>query len=529
MDLRAHGLVNVGPVHANLPAAKLVERALQRGEGVLASNGALAVRTGKHTGRAPRDKYAVRRPPSQDHISWGPINQPMAGESFDRLFERVRGYFQGPELFVVDATVCADPAQRLAVRVITERAWAALFSQCLLIRPRVSDPSAAPTPGLVIYHAPGLRLDPGRDGTRSDVGIVLDFDRGQVVIAGTEYAGEIKKAVFTFLNYHMPERGVFPMHCAANVGPAGDTALLFGLSGTGKTTLSADPERRLIGDDEHGWSDDGIFNFEGGCYAKCVRLSRTGEPQIWDAIRAGCILENVVLDPATNAPNFDDISLTENTRAAYPIEHIASIEPSQRGGHPRHVLFLTCDAYGVLPPLSKLTTSQAQYHFLSGYTAKVAGTEVGVREPQATFSSCFAAPFLPRSPAVYARLLEHRLDRHGSQVWLVNTGWTGGGPGRGRRIALNITRQLVRAALTDLLARVSFTADPVFGVLVPSACPGVPAELLHPRNTWPDGTEFDRQARMLAELFQRNFKNYENQTTDDVRQAGPRVVPEHRP
>ena len=518
MDLRAQGLNNTGPVHANLSAPRLVEMALLRDEGILSMRGALVVRTGKHTGRAPRDKYAVRREPSQDRIWWGAINQPLSAEVFDGLVERVREYFQGRTLFVHDGGACADRAQRIAVRVVTEQAWAALLSQSLLIRAGTPD---TPAPDLVIYHAPGLQLDPARDGTRSDVCIALDFDRGLVVIAGTGYAGEIKKAVFTFLNYHMPERGVLPMHCAANVGPAGDSALLFGLSGTGKTTLSADPERRLIGDDEHGWSDTGIFNFEGGCYAKCVRLSRAGEPQIWDAIRFGSILENVVLDPSTRLPDFDDISLTENTRAAYPIEHIAPLEPSQCAGHPRHILFLTCDAYGVLPPLSKLTPAQAQYHFLLGYTAKVAGTEVGVSDPEATFSSCFAAPFLPRPPACYSRMLQERLDRHGSQVWLVNTGWTGGSLGRGRRIALAVTRQLVRAALNDQFSGVPFTPDPVFGVLVPQVCPGVPPELLRPRATWPDPAEYDRQARMLAERFRREFKAYEDQVSEEVRRAGP--------
>jgi phosphoenolpyruvate carboxykinase (ATP) len=518
MDWRAHGLCNPGLAHVNRPAAALVERAVERSEGMLASNGALVVRTGKHTGRAARDKYLVRRAAAAGEVWWGPINQPLDEERFDRILERLRGYFQGRELFVVDAAACADPAQRLAVRVISEQAWAAVFSQCLLLRPTSQ---LTGSPGVTIFHAPGMHLDPARDGTRSDVGVILDVERGVVLIAGTAYAGEIKKAVFTYLNYHLPLRHVFPMHCAANVGSHGDSALLFGLSGTGKTTLSADPQRRLIGDDEHGWSDEGIFNFEGGCYAKCIRLSRAGEPQIWDAIRFGCILENVVLDPATRTPNYDDGSVTENTRAAYPIEHIAPIEASQRAGHPRHILFLTCDAYGVLPPLAKLTPAQAQYHFLSGYTAKVAGTEADVSEPQATFSSCFAAPFLPRPPVYYARLLKERLERHNAQVWLVNTGWTGGGIGRGRRIALGITRQLVRALLGDQLAQVAFTPDPVFGVLVPASCPGVPAEVLRPRSTWADGAEYDRQARMLAELIQRDFRNHEKHVDASVRQAGP--------
>jgi phosphoenolpyruvate carboxykinase (ATP) len=522
MDWRAHGLSNPGPAHINRPAAALVERAVERSEGVLASNGALVVRTGKHTGRAARDKYIVRRTASRDEVWWGPINQPLDAERFDRILDRLRGYFQGREIFVVDAAACAEPSQRLAVRVISEQAWAAVFSQCLLLRPAAT--GLADGPGLVIYHAPGMHLDPASDGTRSEVGIIIDVDRGLVVIAGTHYAGEIKKAVFTYLNYHLPLRHVFPMHCAANVGPDNDTALLFGLSGTGKTTLSADPQRRLIGDDEHGWSDEGIFNFEGGCYAKCIRLSRAGGPQIWDAIRFGCILENVVLDPDTRAPQFDDGSVTENTRAAYPIEHIVPIEPSQRGDHPQHILFLTCDAYGVLPPLSKLTCAQAQYHFLSGYTAKVAGTEADVAEPQATFSSCFAAPFLPRPPVYYARMLKDRLERHGAQVWLINTGWTAGGIGRGRRIALGITRQLVRAALGNQLAEVAFAPDPVFGVLVPTTCPGVPPEVLRPRGTWADPADYDRQARMLAELFQRDFRNHEKHVDEKVRQAGPCVT-----
>jgi phosphoenolpyruvate carboxykinase (ATP) len=521
MDWRAHGLFNPGLVHLNRPAAALVERAIERSEGILASNGALVVRTGKHTGRAARDKYIVRRPSSQDQIWFGPINQPLDAERFDGILERLRGYFQHRELFVCDAAVCAEPAQRVSVRVISEQAWAAVFSQCLLLRVPAADDAAEAQ--LVILHAPGMQLDPERDGTRSEVGIILDLDRGIVLIAGTGYAGEIKKAVFTYLNYHLPLRRVFPMHCAANVGVNNDTALLFGLSGTGKTTLSADPQRRLIGDDEHGWSDEGVFNFEGGCYAKCIRLSRAGEPQIWDAIRFGCILENVVLDRSTREPRYDDESVTENTRAAYPIEHITPIEVSQRGDHPQHILFLTCDAYGVLPPLSKLTAAQAQYHFLSGYTAKVAGTEAGVTRPEATFSSCFAAPFLPRPPAYYARMLQDRLTQHGAQVWLVNTGWTGGGIGQGRRIALGVTRQLVRAALGNQLDAVAFAPDPLFGVLVPSGCPGVPSELLRPRNTWPNLSDYDRQARMLAELFQQAFRAHEKHVSEEVRQVGPRV------
>ncbi len=366
-----------------------------------------------------------------------------------------------------------------------------------------------------------MKADPAADGTRSEVFVVLNLERRLVLIGGTEYAGEIKKAVFSVLNYLLPFRGVFPMHCSANVGPAGDTALFFGLSGTGKTTLSADPGRRLIGDDEHGWSDEGVFNIEGGCYAKTIRLSQEHEPQIWNAIRFGAVLENVVVDPRTRRPDFDDARFTENTRAAYPVDFIAGAEPSGRGGHPRTVLFLTCDAFGVLPPLSRLTPEQALYHFLSGYTAKVAGTERGVTDPEATFSTCFAAPFLPLHPTRYAALLHERLRAHGATVWLVNTGWTGGAYGQGRRMPLAHTRALVRAALDGALSDVSTITDPVFGLAVPQACPGVPSELLRPRDAWPNAAAYDAQARRLAGLFRANFQAYAAQATEAVRQAGP--------
>ncbi len=386
-----------------------------------------------------------------------------------------------------------------------------------------ADEHTAFKPDLLILHAPGMKLEPSRDQTRSEIGVILDTEQHRVLIAGTPYAGEIKKSVFTYLNYWMPTRDVFPMHCSATVGPAGDTALLFGLSGTGKTTLSADPERKLIGDDEHGWSASGVFNFEGGCYAKCIKLSRTGEPQIWNAIRFGSILENVVLDPQTRLPNYDDASLTENTRAAYPLEHIDNIEPGARGGHPRHVLMLTCDAFGVLPPLARLTPAQAQYYFLSGYTAKIGGTEADIKEPTATFSSCFGAPFLPRPAVRYARMLEQRIGDHQAQVWLVNTGWTGGPYGVGKRFPLDMTRRLVRAALSGALDKASCTPDPVFGILVPTACPDVPADLLQPRRAWPDGAVYDQAARKLTELFRNSFKNFEAQASADVRAAGPRA------
>jgi phosphoenolpyruvate carboxykinase (ATP) len=521
MDLRTHGLVNLGPVHAQLAPAPLIELALARNEGILAANGALVANTGAFTGRAAKDKYLVRRPASEAQLAFGAVNQPMDPANFERLWERARTYFQRREIFVFDGWACADPACRVGVRLITENAWQALFARCLL-RPATADEHAVFKPNLLILHAPGMQFEPSRDQTRSEVGVILDLDEHRVLIAGTQYAGEIKKSVFTYLNYWMPARDVFPMHCSATVGPAGDSALLFGLSGTGKTSLSADPERKLIGDDEHGWSASGVFNFEGGCYAKCIKLSRTGEPQIWSAIRFGSILENVVLDPQTRVPNYDDASLTENTRAAYPLDHIDNIEPSACAGHPRHLLFLACDAFGVLPPLAKLTPAQAQYHFLSGYTAKVAGTEAGIKEPTATFSTCFGAPFLPRPAVQYAKMLEQRTGEHKAQVWLVNTGWTGGAYGVGKRFPLEVTRRLVRAVLNGALDNASFTPDPVFGVLVPTACPDVPAELLQPRRAWPDGAAYDQAARKLTELFRNSFKSFEAQASAEVRAAGPR-------
>ena len=405
VDLGVHGLRHTGKVHAQLSAAALVELSLRRGEGVLTETGALAAYTGAITGRSPKDRYLVPETARPDAIWWGPVNRPMDPAVFDRLFDRVRAYLQGRELFVCDASACADPRHALPVRVIADEAWHALFAQCLLRQP------APRPPKLTIVCASGMKADPAADGTRSEVFVVLNLERRLVLIGGTEYAGEIKKAVFSVLNYLLPFRGVFPMHCAANVGSAGDTALFFGLSGTGKTTLSADPERRLIGDDEHGWSDEGVFNIEGGCYAKTIRLSREGEPQIWNAVRFGAVLENVVVDPRTRRCDFNDQHFTENTRAAYPVDFIDGAELSGRGGHPRVLLFLTCDAFGVLPPLSRLTPEQALYHFLSGYTAKVAGTEAGVTEPEATFSTCFAAPFLPLHPTRYAAMLHDRLRR----------------------------------------------------------------------------------------------------------------------
>jgi phosphoenolpyruvate carboxykinase (ATP) len=522
VDLRGQGLINPGRIFANLTSPVLVEQALARGEGLLTDHGALVAYTGARTGRSPRDRFVVKEPTSQADVWWGPVNKPMEQAAFDRLLAKVRAYLQGRDLFVVDGAACAEPRHRFPVRVVAEKAWQALFANCLFLRPTPEE-LANFQPQLTILHAGGFHADPTTDGTVSEVFILLNLDRRLVVIGGTQYAGEIKKSVFSVLNYLLPLRGVFPMHCSANIGPAGDTALFFGLSGTGKTTLSADPERRLIGDDEHGWSDEGVFNIEGGCYAKTIRLSRQGEPQIWDAIRFGCILENVAINPETRRPNYDDESFTENTRAAYPVEFIPNFEPSSWGCHPANILFLTCDAFGVLPPLARLNPDQAQYHFLAGYTAKVAGTEAGVTEPEATFSTCFAAPFLPLHPTRYADMLQERLARHRSEVWLVNTGWTGGPYGVGSRIRLAHTRAMVRAVLGGALAQVPFSPDPVFGVLVPQACPGVPAALLRPQGTWKNPAEYDARARQLAALFQANFRGYASGVREGVRQAGPRV------
>jgi phosphoenolpyruvate carboxykinase (ATP) len=522
LDLSAHGLINLGKVHVNLSPAVLTEMALARGEGSLGSKGAFVAYTGSRTGRSPQDRFIVATPTARDEIWWGPVNRPMEAAVFDRLFDKVRAYLQGRDLFVKDAWACADPRHRLSVRVITEKAWHALFAHCLFLRPGPGEQIDTP-PGLTIIHASGLLADPKVDGTRSEVFVVLDLERRVVLIGGTHYAGEIKKIVFSVLNYLLPGKGVFPMHCSANLGHTGDASLFFGLSGTGKTTLSADPERHLIGDDEHGWSDDGIFNFEGGCYAKTIHLSHEGEPQIWNAIRFGCVLENVVLDPDTRQPDYDDDRFTENTRAAYPVDFIDNCELSGRGGHPGRILFLACDAFGVLPPVSRLSLDQAMYHFLSGYTASVAGTEVGITEPKATFSTCFAAPFLPLHPTRYASLLGERLQKHGSEVWLVNTGWSGGPYGQGRRIKLDYTRAMVRAILNGSLANVPTRPDPFFGLGVPQACPGVPAELLQPRNTWKNGSDYDAKARHLATLFQSNFQNYASQVPEPVRHAGPKA------
>ena len=505
-------------VHFNLHVPALVECAVRRGEVRLDARGAVVGYTAPHTGRSPRDKFIVRDEITQDKVDWGAVNQPMEPEVFDALYDRVIAHLQGRELFVQDLHSGADPAYRLPVRVINQFAWHNLFVRQLFVRPNAEE-IASHAPEFTVLAVPEFHADPERDGTNSDAFILLNFTRRMVLIGGTSYAGEIKKSIFSAMNFLLPPRNVFPMHCSANVGHDGVTALFFGLSGTGKTTLSADPSRRLIGDDEHGWSAEGVFNFEGGCYAKCIRLSQKNEPQIWNAIRFGSVLENVVLHPQTNLPDYDDESLTENTRVAYPVDFIENCVVPGIGGHPRNVVFLTADAFGVLPPISRLTPEQAMYHFLSGYTAKVAGTETGVKEPQATFSTCFGAPFMPRPPRVYAEMLGRRLRDHSTHCWLVNTGWQGGEYGVGERMALPHTRAMVDAAVEGDLDKVDFEIESAFGLNIPKSCTGVAAEMLNPRNAWKDKTAYDKLAAELRDRFAKNFEKFDAPV--EVKNAGP--------
>jgi phosphoenolpyruvate carboxykinase (ATP) len=509
-------------VRWNLPAAVLYEEAVRRQEAVIAAEGPLVCRTGQHTGRSPNDKLTVREPSSEADIAWGKVNKSMDPAQFDALHRDLVASLAGKELFVLDCYAGADPAYRLPVRVINELAWHNLFCRNLFI----DDPRAAAdaAPQFTIIDAPSFKADPARHGTNSEVFIVVNFARKMVLIGGTSYAGEMKKSIFGVLNYVLPMQGVLSMHCSANIGAAGDTALFFGLSGTGKTTLSSDPDRLLIGDDEHGWSDRGVFNFEGGCYAKTIRLSAEAEPQIFSTTRRfGTVLENVVADPETRALNLDDDRFTENTRAAYPISFIDNAVPAGQGGHPKNVVMLTADAFGVLPPISRLTPDGAMYHFLSGYTAKVAGTEKGVTEPKATFSTCFGAPFLPLAPGRYATMLGEKIAKHQSRVWLVNTGWTGGPFGTGKRMKIAYTRAMVRAILSGALDNVQYQRDAKFNLDVPLSCPDVPPEVLNPRNTWADGAAYDQQANKLAQMFAENFKAFEASASAAVRAAGPKV------
>ncbi|MFN3447143.1 MAG: phosphoenolpyruvate carboxykinase [Roseococcus sp.] len=523
--LSGTGVSTSHPVHANLTAPGLVSHALRRGEGRLSASGAFIALTGQHTGRSVQDKFVVDDAEVTNEVWWGRINQKMAPEKFAGLAEKVRGWLAGrPVLFTQDLYAGADPAHRIRVRLVTTNAWHALFARNMFIRPAAAElPSFQPD--FTILHAPEYEADPAADGCRSSTCIALSFAARTILIAGTSYAGEIKKSIFTVMNWLLPARGVLPMHCSANMGRAGDVALFFGLSGTGKTTLSSDPERSLIGDDEHGWSDTGVFNFEGGCYAKVIKLSREAEPQIWDAShRFGAVLENVVADEDGEL-DLDDNRHTENTRSCYPLEFIPGVVKGGMAGKPRNVVMLTADAFGVLPPISKLSPAQAMYHFLSGYTARVAGTEKGLgKEPQATFSTCFGAPFLPRHPEVYGKMLAERIARDGADCWLVNTGWTGGAYGTGQRMSIQHTRALLRAALDGSLAKVEFVRDPFFGLMMPKEVPGIPAHVLNPRESWADKAAYDATARQLVSLFEKNFESFAGAVDEEVKAAAVRAA-----
>jgi phosphoenolpyruvate carboxykinase (ATP) len=519
-NLKAHleqlGLAGAPAVHRNLSVASLYEHALRKGEGELGADGQFVVETGEHTGRSPKDKFFVREPGSETHIDWGDTNKAIDAATFDALVDRVSAFLSEREIYSLDTYVGADARYRLPVRVITQYAWHNLFARNLFLTPETAPDDFAPE--FTVIDAAEFVAEPERDGTRSGTFVLVNMARKIVLIGGTRYAGEIKKSVFTIMNYLMPLRQVLPMHCSANVGKDGDSAIFFGLSGTGKTTLSADSNRPLVGDDEHGWSADGVFNFEGGCYAKVIKLSQKAEPEIWAAShRFGAVLENVVFDPATRALDLESQALTENTRSAYPVEFIPNIVPGLMAGHPKTIIMLTADAFGVLPPISKLTPEQAMYHFLSGYTAKVAGTEKGVTEPTATFSTCFGAPFMVHHPTVYAKLLGERIAKHEVTCWLVNTGWTGGAYGVGKRMSIAHTRAMVNAALDGSLNGATFESEPFFGLSIPTALHDVPADVLNPRNAWSDKAAYDAQARKLAGLFFENFKKFEAQASDGVR------------
>lgn len=521
-DLSRIGLSNLGDIYWNLEPAELVEHTLVNGQGVLADSGALAVDTGEFTGRSPKDKFCVKDATTADTVWWGDINIPMEPDAFERLRQRMAAYMMGRDAYVHDAYACADPAVQLNLRLVAELPWGALFGNNMFLRPE-REALASFDPEWHILCAPGFLADPQIDGTRQHNFAAVDFTRKMILIGGTAYTGEIKKGIFSVLNYILPqEHDVLSMHCSANIGEQGDTAVFFGLSGTGKTTLSADPKRRLIGDDEHGWGKNGVFNFEGGCYAKCIGLSQEKEPEIWDAVRFGALLENVGFEENSQSKvDFNDSSRTENTRVSYPLEHIANHAVPSMGGHPKNIFFLTCDAYGVLPPISRLTPGQSMYWFLSGYTAKVAGTEAGITEPKTVFSACFGAPFLPLHPTKYADMLGQRMKEHNVHVWLVNTGWSGGGYGTGERMKLRHTRAMISAALHGALDQVEFAVHPVFGVSMPKSCPEVPAEILDPRNTWQNKSAYDTQAEKLAAAFQANFNKYRDSASAEIIQAEP--------
>jgi phosphoenolpyruvate carboxykinase (ATP) len=520
--LDQHGITSAKSVAWNLAAPALYEFAIKNNEGLIAPGGAFVVETGEYTGRSPKDKFIVEEATSKDDIWWGSVNKPISEANYTKIREKFMAYYKDRDLYVQDLNAGADADYRIGVRVVTETAWHSLFARNMFLQPGPGE-AAGFKPDFTILHAPGLNVDPKTDGTNSDICILLNFAAKEVLICGSWYAGEIKKSVFSILNYLLPAKGVMPMHCSANVGDDGGAAIFFGLSGTGKTTLSADGSRTLVGDDEHGWSPNGVFNFEGGCYAKAIKLSAEAEPEIYATThRFGTVLENVVIDPETRELDFDSEELTENTRVSYPIDFIPNISETLTSGHPKHIVMLTADAFGVLPPISKMTADQAMYHFLSGYTARVAGTERGVTEPEATFSTCFGAPFMPRHPTVYAKLLGKLIAEHKTTCWLVNTGWTGGKYGVGTRMKIAHTRAMLRAALDGKLDTVAFAPDPNFGLLVPASCPDVPETVLNPKNTWSDKAAYDATAKDVARMFEENFKDFEPQVEDSVKKAAIR-------
>lgn len=517
--------LNVATAHWNIAPEELVKKSIELGQGELNDAGALCVSTGKFTGRSPKDKFTVKDAETENSVDWGDINIPISSEVFDKLYDKVCAYFAGKEVWVRDAYACADPEYRLNIRVVNETPWANLFCNDLFLRPTEAEIETQ-NPEWLILQAPEFQADPATDGTRQGNFTIVNFTRKVILIGGSAYTGEMKKGIFSVLNYLLPHKhNVLSMHCSANEGKNGDVALFFGLSGTGKTTLSADPDRALIGDDEHGWAHGSVFNFEGGCYAKVIDLSAEKEPQIFSAIKPNALLENIKFKAGTNEVDYADGSITENTRAAYPIHHIPNAKEPSYGGDPKNIFFLTCDAFGILPPISKLTKAQAMYHFISGYTAKVAGTEVGITEPQTTFSACFGRVFLPLHPTKYAELLGKKLEEHPDvNVWLINTGWSGGSYGVGKRMSLKYTRAMITAAMNGELDKVEYTPHNVFGVLKPQSCPDVPDEVLNPRETWTDKEAYDKKANELAQLFIKNFEKYADQANEEIRSAAPVVM-----
>lgn len=523
-DLGALGLKNINTAYWNLSSAELTEKTLEMGEGVLADSGALTIQTGEFTGRSPKDRFIVKDAKTANTVDWNAINMPFDADKFDALYNKVAAYFEDKDVYVQDAHACADDNYQLNLRLVAEKPWSAMFANNMFLRKTAEEVKTA-EPEWTILCAPGFMADAEKDGTRQHNFAIINFTRKKIIIGGTGYTGEIKKGIFSVLNFVLPtERNVLSMHCSANQGKNGDTAVFFGLSGTGKTTLSADEQRNLIGDDEHGWSNEGVFNFEGGCYAKCIDLSEEKEPQIYRAIKPGAILENIVFKEGTNEPDFEDCSITQNTRVSYPIHHISNVMEPSKGGHPKNIFFLTCDAFGVLPPISKLTPGQAMYHFISGYTAKVAGTEAGITEPVTAFSACFGAPFLPLHPTAYAEMLGEKMRADQEiNAWLVNTGWTGGSYGVGSRMKLRFTRAMVTAALNGDLNDVAYEVHPIFGLRMPKTCPNVPDEVLNPGNTWSDKGAYENKANQLAATFVDNFSQFANKASEEIMKAAPKV------